>query len=196
MYVITTRNCSTYLYMPKNANKPAATTNVNAALIFKSMEAAKIFVNNNIPKKSRKQYTISDYWEEVNKISKDNPNIESQIDFNKLTDAMNQLDSILKHSAKYKEYLAAEHSKVEAAINDLYHYIEFKNLGTVRGYRVYKELQSLLKRRRQVKDAEQLMNFVTDENSVNVSGYIAALKSQKDRSYTPRVLTDLFEETE
>lgn len=192
MYVIMARNCNTYLYTPKGSSKPAATTNINSAHIFKSMEAAKIFLNNNVPKKTRKQYIISDYWEQVSKVSSSSQENGVSIDFSEVTSHISSLNEMLSDIGKYREYLAAEHSKVEAAINDIYHYIEFSNLNVVDGFKAYKQLQYYLQQRRKIKDAEQLAGLLSNNESINLSGYIAAMKSQANRNYTPRVLPELF----
>lgn len=193
MYVIMARNCNTYLYLPRGSSKPAATTNINSAHIFKSTEAAKIFLNNNVPKKTRKQYIISDYWEQVGKVSASGQTDGAIIDFSEITPHMNSLNDMLSNIAKYREYLAAEHSKVEAAITDIYHYIEFTDLNVVDGFKAYKQLQDYLKQRRKIKDAEQLANLLSNNESINLSGYVATVKAQSDRNYTPRVLPELFD---
>lgn len=81
---------------------------------------------------------------------------------------------------------------------DILHKIEFTNENVVNGFKRYKQLQDIRKRRREAKDALELSSLLL------TSGLLSSLKTlktemekldeyMKKRKYDPRILTDLFE---
>lgn len=90
--------------------------------------------------------------------------------------------------------LSQEMSNIEAEITDIEHYIEFTSLNARDGYKLYRRLRELLRRRRYVKDEQRIVNTIT-KNQVAaepIKRIIEALDTGKTRSYKPRILADLF----
>lgn len=80
-------------------------------------------------------------------------------------------------------------SEIDRELSDVYHYIEFNDLNIVGGYRAYKMLQSILRRRRLAKDEYAIAQSVHD-NWKSLNRIQSCL--ERNRIYTPRVLTELF----
>lgn len=84
---------------------------------------------------------------------------------------------------------------------DILHKIEFTNENVVNGFKRYKQLQDVRQRRREAKDALEMSSLLLS------TGLLTSLKSMQveivklerymdKRDYTPRVLTELFDEQE
>lgn len=84
-------------------------------------------------------------------------------------------------------------SEIDRELSDAYHYIEFNDLNVVGGYRAYKMLQGILRRRRLAKDEYALAQSVHD-NWKPLNKIQTCL--DRRRIYNPRVLTELFETQE
>lgn len=94
-----------------------------------------------------------------------------------------------------------ELTKLDLEAQDLLHLIEFKNLDVQRGYKVYKELQKIKQRRRELKNENELLQPVvkTLEGMADKTheldraiGRIRKVKSNQDkRVYTFKVRKDL-----
>jgi len=96
-----------------------------------------------------------------------------------------------------------EIGKLDQETQDLLHLAEFKDLDVRRGFRMYKELQKVRKRRRELKNENELIAPVIDifkEYSKRLDELNRAIgtirnkkKLQKDRHYTFKVRKDLGE---
>ena len=84
-------------------------------------------------------------------------------------------------------------SEADRELCDIYHYIEFNDLNVVGGYKAYKMLQDILRRRRLAKDEYALVQSVHD-NRKQLNKIQAVLDRQ--RTYIPRVYDGLFEKEE
>lgn len=108
----------------------------------------------------------------------------------------------LERSAKgigvRRKELYSELSRMDKEIADIYHYIEFYPLSASKGYKMAKMLKDCLVQRRAVKDEIELLNRI----SVMSVGHVGNGKGRDDldkltdKQYTPRILTELFEESE
>ena len=85
--------------------------------------------------------------------------------------------------------------KIELAITDLKHYIEFHDEGVVGGYKIYKYFQDILKLRRKLKQeityAEIVMKDIV-KNHNTVGNILRYDDCNHNRTYCPRVLNNLF----
>lgn len=106
-----------------------------------------------------------------------------------------QIGDIVSHLMTYH---LSQIQKADLAMEDLLHKIEFTNAGAADGYKYYKAVQELRKKRRQHKDVyEELLKV----NQSGISDSVAKLKSalpnsemQKCRKYSARVSPTLFDE--
>lgn len=107
---------------------------------------------------------------------------------------MESLEMDFELLAKRKKFLELEKLEIEREITDIYHAMEFYNLDTAKGYKIYKMMQERLIRRRQNKDETLKIDYI-------LSGGIKGLTSKQtrkrfesleNREYTPRALKELF----
>lgn len=93
-----------------------------------------------------------------------------------------------------KNNLTDKLSKIDQEISDIQHYIEFNNLDAYKGFKAYKLLQETLIRRREIKN-ELLKIQIFTETTVSdlFNGRLEQrINGIQNRTYTPRVLTELF----
>lgn len=96
----------------------------------------------------------------------------------------------------HKEHseLSKKMSKVDHEISDIQHYIELNSLNAAEGYKVYKMLQDKLLERRVIKDDLAKFQMLSSAKVSDIfDGTLEKnIKDFYNRSYTPRVLTELF----
>lgn len=91
--------------------------------------------------------------------------------------------------------------RLQGEQQDLLHFIEFQNVGTVQSHKIYKDLQRVRQKRRELKDENELLEPITEcikkfRNHISgldqVVGEIRKLQNkQKVRSYKCRERHDL-----
>jgi uncharacterized protein (DUF1330 family) len=85
-------------------------------------------------------------------------------------------------------------SLADKEVCDLLHYIEFKDLSAVQGFKIYKRLQDVLKKRRVVKNKLAFVRALSESKAETIlSGKIESRHIRETVAYTPRILTDLFD---
>lgn len=118
------------------------------------------------------------------------------------TDWKWEMENLISFCSQLKQYLVnLNHmlSEVDKEICDIMHYIEFYNLDAAKGYKMYKMLKDCRLRRRKIKDEYEKVGaaITTLANEDLIEKMKTALKQMKgldNRLYTPRILTELFEE--
>lgn len=81
-------------------------------------------------------------------------------------------------------------SKIDLELSDVYHYIEFSTLNAADGYRAYKLLQEVLRRRRAIKNELALMQTLkAAQKALNE----VQKGIERRKTYYPRVRYELFE---
>ena len=118
------------------------------------------------------------------------------------TDSM--FDSIFEQIKKvdltsfHKEHseLWEKMSKVDREVTDIQHYIEFNRLNAADGYKAFKMLQDKLLERRVIKKDLSKFQMLSSASVTDIfDGTLDKKISELDhRTYTPRVLTELFED--
>jgi Mg2+ and Co2+ transporter CorA len=91
--------------------------------------------------------------------------------------------------------------KTDCETGDLLHEIELTNFNAYEGYRLAKQLQEVRQRRRELKDTQEILQHLKDFYDNNKQLHITLFKlvkemqktkaSQQNRSYIPRIRTDL-----
>lgn len=98
----------------------------------------------------------------------------------------------------HKEHseLSKKMSKVDQEVSDIQHYIEFNRLNAAEGYKAFKMLQDKLLERRVIKDDLAKFQMLAAANVTDIfDGTLEKRISELDhRTYTPRVLTELFDD--
>lgn len=193
MYVITSLDGISYLCQKNPASKCNLSTNRTLAMEFETRAAAERYIENCLPKSLRKCY----------KISKDNEcfrNTQKEGCKMQQSDIVSRIQDFAKiaHDAKsHLSKIGSELDVVENKLVDMYHYIAIKDLDVVRGYKIYKQLQSLLRERRKLKDEKKLSEaFLRDleTSNYNFDSYTTAESLLHTRTYTPRVMPELFDD--
>ena len=118
------------------------------------------------------------------------------------TDWKWEMENLISFCSQLKQYrVNLNHmlSEVDKEICDIMHYIEFYNLDAAKGYKMYKMLKDCRLRRRKIKDEYEKVGaaITTLANEDLIEKMKTALKQMKgldNRVYTPRILTELFEE--
>ena len=127
-----------------------------------------------------KSYTPTGVQSQMNNISKS------------LEETKDNIYSIPNRMAKNQVCLNQQLSKLDKIINDLTHFIEFNDLNASQGYKMYKMLHDFLNQRREVKDLLSKIQMINSNFEDIENCDISEFKSYNDRSYTPRVLDELF----
>lgn len=92
--------------------------------------------------------------------------------------------------------LAQKLSHVDQEISDIEHYIEFNKLNAADGYKAFKMLQDKRIERRAIKDDFLKFKILSEANVSDIfDGTLEEkLRELDNRTYTPRVLKELFNE--
>lgn len=93
-------------------------------------------------------------------------------------------------------YLNEKLSQIDKEISDIMHYIEFTKLNAAEGYNAYRLLREKRIERRAIKDDFEKFQVVSNAKISDIfNGALEKkLNDAMNRTYTPRVLTELFEE--
>lgn len=109
-------------------------------------------------------------------------------------DLLEKAEALASRWGELAPELNGDLSRLESAICDELHFVEFMSLDTKRGYNSYKRLHKLRIERRQVKNEIAILNSfctVFKTTPKNMAAYIQALLRNIDglrnRMYTPRV---------
>lgn len=105
-----------------------------------------------------------------------------------------ELETICGELRKKKQQLNSALSMADKKKTDIEHYIEFYPLSASKGYKASKMLKDCLEERRKIKDELDLINNILRMNIDTIGngkGHDSLTKA-KDKQYSPRVLTELF----
>lgn len=92
--------------------------------------------------------------------------------------------------------LSKKMSKVDKEVADIQHYIEFNKLNAAEGYKAFKMLQDKLLERRVIKDDLAKFQMLASAKVSDIfDGTLEKnIEDLYNRTYTPRFLTELFED--
>ena len=151
----------------------------------------------NIPQNSDyKVQFIDDEHKRVNKQLIDDIDMNLQTDIHysdleqwisllsELTDGFTQINEALIQATNDKK-------RIEKAITDLRHFIEFGSFNAYQGFRLFRILQNLLRQRRSYKDIIFLLENISEKSNDTDYIYWCAIQL-KCRNYKPRVLKNMF----
>lgn len=118
------------------------------------------------------------------------------------TDWKWEMENLISFCSQLKQYrvnLNYMLSEVDKEICDIMHYIEFYNLDAAKGYKMYKMLKDCRLRRRKIKDEYEKVNaaiiaLANEDLIEKIKTALKQIKGLDKRLYTPRILTELFEE--
>ena len=94
-----------------------------------------------------------------------------------------------------KEAVENYQSRCDHRLIDVYHYVEFNELSEDQSKEIVKLIQTILKQRRMIKDAIQVISIIERSGIIEDLYEMTSLLTKMDsRVYTPRVLNELFED--
>ena len=209
--------------MRSNENKYTATTNQALAERFESEIKAENVLRSSINKALRNRYEVIcinesnpqqtstkyeykpasiNFKEISDKLNRLFASSESNDLFTDLQELQNHIassQSIINNMGQKMDLLSDEWSKIDKAINDVEHYIEFYSFNAFQGYAICKLLQDLRKRRRIIKMQQELVHqlkpFLLNNriHNIDTTKFDSLLESQENKKYAPRILTELWE---
>lgn len=117
----------------------------------------------------------------------------------KITEDINNLiedlDNVKKLYKKILDEYSQKMSNVDSKQQDILHYVEFKNVNSVAGFRILKELQKVRRERRGVEDILELLNNIkqlfTLTNTITAKNILNnKIDAMKKRRYKERVYSE------
>lgn len=121
-------------------------------------------------------------------------------DFN---DMLKQVNTFMTDLPRRIEQVKMQLDYIQGEQSDIEHYMEFVDLNASEGFKAYKQLQDVRKRRRKLKDEleylntieKRMKNALRHQDGINqvVEGIVHTAKNHETRTYKPRVRKDLFE---
>lgn len=126
----------------------------------------------------------------------ENSDTEAQPDEESLEAWVLEIQEKLLFLRKRLKELKHEYSHTMLELTDIYHKVELSRFNVVEGYKLCKQLQDCLQRRRNIKnEQEQIEKILSCSFAECANGKLEQhFELMKNRQYKPRVLTDLFED--
>ena len=122
----------------------------------------------------------------------------------KPTSSSSRFDSVVEQLRKIDltgfdeehTHLSEKLSKIDQEITDIHHYIEFNKLNAAEGYKAFKLLQDKLLERRVIKDDMSKFQMLSTTKVADIFNgtFDKNIEALSNRTYTPRILKELFEE--
>lgn len=195
MYVIAADNLRTFLCKYKNESKLSSTSNIDNAFHFSTVSEAENYIENNMPKAIRKKYVVVKEVD-IRKSEAQSGSFEwLNMQSTEHVEAFKHVEELIRKAPKYRKLIELKLQEAEDSLVDIYHFIEFNNLGTVDAYKIYKKEQELLQLRRRLKDElyclDELDKHICSKEP-DIHKYLSATDSTRERTYIPKVLVNLF----
>jgi len=117
------------------------------------------------------------------------------IDVTDLQTIINDLSNKISTLQGNKEWLLEQESNIDKQISDILHFIEFEKFSASEGFKLCKALKELRLKRRDVKNELEIIGILNSHTCNNIAnGHTnKAISGIENKQYTPRVLTELFE---
>lgn len=153
-----------------------------------------------VPKILRKNYSWKTLEvEEVEDVVYSDSKVNTKyipVDVNELKESIQNLSDKFSILQGNKEWLLEEESNIDRQISDVLHFLEFNSFSACEGYKLCKALKELRLKRREVKNELELINIINCHTCNNIAkgNTNKAINSIENKQYTPRVLTELFEQ--
>ena len=198
-YIIT--DGSRFIYR-NHSGKFVPTPSESMADIFNRRQAEAIF-KNSLPKALKSVFYVKKYDEppeQVKQVTKEeiNKNTEKAMiseNVQRWLDKVSELNGLRNDATKRKEELCKQLSDVDKELSDINHYIEFCNLNAAQGYKAYKMVKERRVKRRSIKNELVVVDAILEKRiSDSITEEIEkVVHSLDERTYTPRILNELFD---
>lgn len=198
-YIIT--DGSRFIYR-NHSGKFVPTPSEAMADIFGKKQADAIF-NNSLPKALKSVFHVEKYDKPPNQvkqvtkkeIDKNTEKVTISENIQRWLDKVSELNGLKKDATKRKEELCKQLSDVDKELSDINHYIEFCNLNAAQGYKAYKMVKDRRIKRRSIKNELVVVDAILEKKiSDSITEEIEnVIHSLDERTYTPRILNELFD---
>lgn len=139
-----------------------------------------------------KELGINDFISESNSLKE--TALTNLTTMNTFIDCVNNLHKIVVNKERV-DYLSNMLSKLDSAVIDIEHAIEFNKAGMSDGYKYCILLHDILEKRRLCKDELQKIGIIKDCFDVLYDyNIVKSISGFDDRKYKPRVLNNLFQD--
>lgn len=183
------------IYLGMSNNNYIPVKDIEDAKRFTSEKNAKSILQSCVPKILRKNYT----WKVLEVVEEESSDFKvnaqyTYVDVNDLKESINSLSGKLSTLQGNKEWLLKEESNLDKQISDILHFIEFEKFSASEGFKLCKALKELRLKRRAVKNELEIINIINCHTCNNIAkgNTNKAINSIENKQYTPRVLTELF----
>lgn len=212
IYYVIANESGYYIRKDEYSNKYVPIRNKNMAERWNQRAKAVNVLNNALSKTIRGSYKIIEIQENDEQSAK--PDIQYYIKANesvasaitsevyeddltgKWSAGINSMAEFVMDAEQRKEVLVQKLSEVDKEISDINHYIEFGKFNAYQGWLAFSMLRHRLRKRRKIKNELQVIQQLGD--SKITSSMLQAIKKSiaelDNRKYTPRVLSELFEQ--
>lgn len=207
-YVITD-NRGSYIRYDELSRKYVPIKSKNFASMWSDLAKAKNILNNCVPGNLRKKYGVKELKEtaknpstqekqkkefpiqEVKRVSNSeiyNSNVQEW------EEGLKRVESFVVNADERRKELTEKLSNVDKEISDIQHYIEFNRLNAYQGWAVMSMLKNRLQQRREYKDEIFLLSRIhrCSLSKKEIEEAREAAAQNRNRKYSPRVLTELF----
>lgn len=131
----------------------------------------------------------------IEKVKELSDNLKEDCQMDKWKSGIEYMKDFVLDAEARKEELSKEMSDIDKEITDIQHYIELNNLNAYQGFLAYKMLQGRLRKRRKIKNELHVLSQLgaCKVDSAMLIDVQNAIKELDSRTYTPRILSELFE---
>lgn len=182
-----------YLGMSQNSYLPVK--DKLKAKRFPSKQYAENIFKSSVPKILKKSYDWNIEEAEELEVNRKVNASYVHIDVTDLQTIINDLSNKISTLQGNKEWLLEQESNIDKQISDILHFIEFEKFSASEGFKLCKALKELRLKRRDVKNELEIIGILNSHTCNNIAnGHTnKAISGIENKQYTPRVLTELFE---
>ena len=185
-----------------HSGKFVPTSSEAMADIYTKKQAESI-CKNSLPKALKNIFYVEKYDEppacikQVNQkdLKNNSENVMNTENIQMWLDKVSSLNGLRSDATKRKEELCKQLSNVDKELSDINHYIEFCNLNAAQGYKAYKMVKERRIKRRIIKNELTIVDVILEKKiSDSMTEEIEkAIQNLDERTYTPRILSELFD---
>lgn len=197
-------------YIRQNhCGKFTQTNNITLAEMYQSKKAAYNVLKNSIPKRISESFYVARLQDgdliQMSETSKSKENnikyglqqgfrYSNDADINYWYDKFVGIDELFAYADKRGGDIASKLSKLDMAVTDIEHYIEFNNLNARDGYKIYRKLHKILQQRRKLKSEQKIVNTINKnkDSASAIKQIVNTIKVESNHIYTPRIMQGLF----
>lgn len=200
VYIITDGEGS-YIHRDEATGKYVPIRSFKKATQWDAIKKANSVLNNSVTKAIRSGYAVQ-LIDTEQTVEKEDITMLQKLCFKKVEDdnikdwfeKINLIREALSGLDARQTELKEKLSRISKEIVDIRHYIEFGKFNAYQGWMCFKILQNLLKQRRKIKNEQQVLGLIK-QNQINGDSMAALAQTISDiqnKCYTPRALPELF----